>query len=858
MQTPTIQGLTQRLRQIAAGAARDWPGLFHDNDLDLGPAERRRNSRWIGVLICLLLGLLGYRWGAETYLAHVSDAEFYQRHFGPALSLVCTGSPLNIEATPDATAFLNREAQSLDDGCADVTPIADTYDRFMPTWFYLQTLIAASWALFGISWSSLFFAAGILTAGMAVATYLFLRCFCSSRLVTGLLTALVVASPMVTEMIPHIRDFAKAPLILFGLAFAGRVLTRDRTGRTALVLAALTGIVVGLANGVRSDVILVLPIAILAFLAPSSSYEGLRGWAVGSGSKIGALFAGVILGSLPVWLMQLGLPPIGSNNWHVFILGFAENFYDALGMGPAHYSLFRQYLDEGVMAAANLHAYGAGDQTVAYQSADYASVTRDIFVQMVATTPLDVLKRVLATINTVWDYPLNAALKGAPVLAILLVAAFTYWRGALFLALLIAYLGAIFSLQLHPRHNFYAVALGAATFGTLATLSSAVAQLAWRRFRNMSQSLYPFNELRRKAVIVASTLISVVALALGVAALAAARQEHALTAQVETYRALDWRELPFQTRDGSVSFNLGGPEFQTLGPPGHANLYGYGALDIVLGEPPATHAGQEVGWSPVAGRPLEVDGDRIVFRRGEEFGYQYTSTLIERAPGEAGAATDWFVDLTVDADARASGWGIGALRADGSAWIGFNALPVGNRQTQLRFNVPATEASLYLIIDASETAARTLTLHSITISQSVPTSCAPRRFSIQPILDYHGTENRQPPQPAPASRVITYYLPLFNLDYTRNVGFDLSGVPGRCVARLRAAAAAPAGMLPMEILDLPPGAREQAQRASWGGLLRRIFVEPPPLPRSEILREQFWALEQFLFGTSHEHLPTAG
>ena len=175
-----------------------------------------------------------------------------------------SGPALGFEAL---SAFLGQQRDSLD--CREV-PASFTGEPprlWQRNYRYLLMSAAAVWRMTGVSWPALSMLSATLAAVTAALVYLLARTS-MGRVLSLAITALMIGSPLQLAQLPHLRDYAKAPFFMFMLcAVAWIALTRASRGRTAMALA-ITGAVLGLGFGFRTDVasyLLFVLVAVLAF-----------------------------------------------------------------------------------------------------------------------------------------------------------------------------------------------------------------------------------------------------------------------------------------------------------------------------------------------------------------------------------------------------------------------------------------------------------------------------------------------------------------------------------------------------------------------------------------------------------------
>ncbi|MCC6487679.1 MAG: hypothetical protein IT364_09280 [Candidatus Hydrogenedentes bacterium] len=279
----------------------------------------------IGILLFCVASILGM-----TYVAvWGEDGEFYQREYGPAVMLASGHGFVNpISSTvPGLEDFLSTKTSFLD--AAGIPSIVGTQPltQLQTRWLYQLHCAGMLWSFFGISWKALLPMYGVFFGLNSVAVYALFR------LVMGLIpslvgTAAVTLSPFNLYYLPFLRDYSKAPFILFSIAILGYLVKCDLRWRSRFALAAALGVLLGVGLGFRKDVVICVPAGILtlALLIPGNPWH--EKWKrLGA---IGLLMTGFLAAG---WPMLRGMQEKGGTTSHVLILGLKEPFDEALGIG---------------------------------------------------------------------------------------------------------------------------------------------------------------------------------------------------------------------------------------------------------------------------------------------------------------------------------------------------------------------------------------------------------------------------------------------------------------------------------------------------------------------------------------------
>jgi hypothetical protein len=404
-----------------------------------------------------------------------------QSDFGAAVALACGRGYVDPPdaLTPGLTRFLSVQTDRF--SCAELPASLPPRNlritqRLYP---YLLSAVAGVWAVRGVSWSGLWPLFGLLY-GMTVPV-----CYGLFRLGMGRVAASVAAiaimiSPIHLGNLPGLRDYAKAPFILGLILIAATVVSRlDRT-RPLLALSAAFGALLGAGFGFRNDIVIVVPLILVALLAWDPPRDAR---AVGMRlAAIAIAAATFVVVAFPI----LSGYTRGSNSGHVALLGFMAPFDRPLGIAPSVYEWGYVYSDGFGDAMLKSFSSRVHHQSLSYFSREYDAAAFAYIRQIARHWPADVLTRAYAAVLRIADMPFtpgthadeipfgiqngvltrlfngyNAVvnlLRGQGVIAValflLLVSRWSVWRAALLLAALI-YLAGYPALQFQPRHFFH-------------------------------------------------------------------------------------------------------------------------------------------------------------------------------------------------------------------------------------------------------------------------------------------------------------------------------------------------------------------------------------------------------------------
>ncbi|MBA3447599.1 MAG: hypothetical protein H0T56_08305 [Pseudaminobacter sp.] len=565
--------------------------------------QQRFVGRFLGFVLAALLSLYSFNLGAQTYLANVNGANFYMQNFSPALALACTGELRRTRPTEVSSSFLSglpASSNICDQISGQKTIPFSTFDRGI---YALYAFAALCWSILGISWANLYPIAGFFTAGYALSSYFLVHAFTTSRLLAAALAVAVVAAAPAVDQIPNLRDYSKAPFIAAALAALTIGALRATTQGRQSILFLIAGGIVALGLGFRSDIQIMWPIALMAALMLIRNDRPLgRNFAV-FGSAIGAFAAGYMLLRLPHWIIFGGLGQSTTNTGHVFLLGFAENYFYNLGMDRPLYSIFAYYKDE--YAAALIKMFRGAGNIVQVYGPEYQKTAIALLQRVVALFPNDILMRSVFSIINTAKFPLMELVIGLPLLVMLPIAYAYKPKSTFFLSVSVAISVAVLSLQFHPRHAFFVSIFGAAF---LALVGSAFAQaLRLAVVEDLPWKLIG-SRLRWLAGIVA-----VAAAAAGITtAIASVWQNKSLQELAKKYETLTWEPTHFQT-DGD-DIRLGDPSRFGAGGMGRIEI----RRDLAWQELPRLDV--PLNWKTRPGNVLQQSPD-LVRAETKESGY---------------------------------------------------------------------------------------------------------------------------------------------------------------------------------------------------------------------------------------------
>lgn len=345
-------------------------------------------------LIALLIGLAGFLIGGSyaSLPKVVAAGSYYQETMAPSVMLACGRGLSNIDpsAAPELAAFLARTRDSLDCAAIPAAPIVKL-TALQAASRYLLVAVGLAWKVSGISWSGLWWLLAALYGSVASLAYLAARTL-GGRVMAGMVATLLLTSSLQLGALPHLRDYSKAPFFNAMLLITLVVVTRAHSARALVAWSAAAGALMGIAFGVRFDMMLFLAIYLGAVLlaTPGSIVEQWR-------SRTAAIAVCVVV-FLIVAMPVLRSFELGNNSWHVIILGFAEPHQSALELRTPAYQLGSLYNDSFVSAVVNsttLRVHG-GSMLQPLDSPGYGAAAAEYFKLVARQFPADLLVRAWA------------------------------------------------------------------------------------------------------------------------------------------------------------------------------------------------------------------------------------------------------------------------------------------------------------------------------------------------------------------------------------------------------------------------------------------------------------------------------
>jgi hypothetical protein len=432
-------------------------------------------------------------WGGAAYTRVVRNGGhpfFYQYYFEPAVMTACGRGFLVAppgRRPPALEAFLLQQADRF--SCSDLPSDlhVGTEGLYQRPWRYLMTAVGVAWMVLGISWSGLSPLFGIFFGATTALVYALCR-LVAGRVASLMCAAALCLSPLQIANLPNLRDYAKAPFTLGLVLILAALVLRPWRSRDVLALSLCYGLVMGFGLGFRGDLLIDIPpflIAVALFL-PGGLLHNVP-------LKIAAVMlaaAGFVATGWPI--IQATVVATGGCQAHVFLLGLASPFNDALGVKGGSYGWGHLYNDEYIWATVSNYAtrFRPDLGYIEYCSHEYDTASGEYARHILKMFPADIVTRAYASVLHVLDLPFERfhvlRYAGSLMAAAFVVAiSWSSVRLALFAVFMAAYFGGHPAIQFQPRHYFpfefmtWVVAAFLFERGVRWSLSGAFERSAW-------------------------------------------------------------------------------------------------------------------------------------------------------------------------------------------------------------------------------------------------------------------------------------------------------------------------------------------------------------------------------------------
>lgn len=484
-----------------------------------GPVDRPLwlpRDAGIAIAVMVIAGLSGTM-AVRAFVAHGNSPVYYQDQFAPAVLSACglgfRNPPIDHPGFEGLAAFLAQRQGSLDCASLPSTFVGADAGPFQLAHRYLLGLVAAVWGLLGVSWSSIAWISGAFFGVAVGLSYLFFRVGATTAIALPL-SLLWASSPLHLSQLPQLRDYAKAPFFVFMLCMTCWAATSRASRATTIGAMAMTGVILGLGFGIRTDAAIYLPLVLvtLLFFRP----EPTRPDVVTRVAAAAAAIACFLITASPI----LRVYQSANSFAHVALLGLTDQSRDWLQLQPAPYSYGYLY-DDGYVAtavAARVERAHDVERPVLLSSPESIQYANEYYGRLLRTFPGDVLTRAWAAVRgalalpflasngqaPAWTPPVLARpfawrdqlLSWAAIISPLLVAVVVVVmlggvsaRLGLLAVIMTALLAGTTSVQFHDRHIFQLEILPLWAFGAAVTAGWALvrrgttprAPIVWRR-----------------------------------------------------------------------------------------------------------------------------------------------------------------------------------------------------------------------------------------------------------------------------------------------------------------------------------------------------------------------------------------
>ncbi len=259
---------------------------------------------------------------------------------------------------------------------------------------YLIWAVWGCWRLFGVCWSALTPLCALLYGTTVASVYGLFR-LGMRRGLAAAGAVLIAVSPLHLQMVPHIRDYAKAPFLLLVLLMMGYLVKHSPRWWKVLGMSIVCGAVLGLGMGFRTDLGIAFPAFFVILLLVRARWL-TRFFAA-------AFFTAAFVGAGYPILLEVFKE--AGHFCHVALLGFLTYCDDRLGVGSALYSLGGPHSDfytANVVQSYMQRIHGSMPPTHVMMP-DYHEATQRYFTEYIKTFPGDLVVRAYASVVRVLD-----------------------------------------------------------------------------------------------------------------------------------------------------------------------------------------------------------------------------------------------------------------------------------------------------------------------------------------------------------------------------------------------------------------------------------------------------------------------
>ena len=233
-----------------------------------------------------------------------------------------------------------------------IVPLDTPFER---THLYLLYCVGIFWRIFGVSHATLRLFCSFLCALSACMLYGIFR-LCVSRGLSLLGAILICLSPLMLSSSLELRDYGKAPFFLCMFLMLGVLISRKLPPLRFLLLSVGIGIVLGFGVGMRPDLMISLPPALLTIIF--ARVEANRSYLPKLSAVIGFILSFLVV-SQPA-LKGMAMDSGQQLTHHSYFMGLSDPYERAIGFGEASYADF-SFPDEVIIAMVNTYARRMGD-----------------------------------------------------------------------------------------------------------------------------------------------------------------------------------------------------------------------------------------------------------------------------------------------------------------------------------------------------------------------------------------------------------------------------------------------------------------------------------------------------------------
>lgn len=213
---------------------------------------------------------------------------------------------------------------------------------YLRSQLYLSGLAALLWRWLGVSYSSLWPLVALLHVGFATGAYALGR-LVFNPVIALIIGAAIAFSPVAVAMLFYLRDYSKAPFLIWTVVAFILALRATSPGRL-VAYAALAGALAGVGKGFRDDTIIMMPALLIGLAVCAMPMARAMAWRL---AAIVVLVGAMWLTSLP---LRLG-PSVQTGLGSAVLQGATEGFHRHLGLEKPLYDLGWKYSDEMTLAA---------------------------------------------------------------------------------------------------------------------------------------------------------------------------------------------------------------------------------------------------------------------------------------------------------------------------------------------------------------------------------------------------------------------------------------------------------------------------------------------------------------------------